>query len=758
MKKFLFLMMSVAIALSASANVKTLKAPKMSPRSMAAKFERVPQIKTEKVLPGQFLMKKAPMRAAGDVISTQPEGELKTYVRSGEAIVYDSDNDQLSLALQSGNMSVVFADNDKVYLKDPVYGLTIGTWVEGTISGNKITVPTNQYLYWSSSGYGLILVWGDTYMGESVDEETGETSEYLDFAADETVTEITYTIDGDIITLDNSVGDVYNFDAEATTGLAAIWDDDLSWQGYMEWNTVLTLTDNPPVMPIFDPSTMITEQPEGQLVEYTLTGDAIVLSGSSLYLSEQSGTVNIVYDPDGETVYIQNPIYGFSQGTWVRGTISGNKITVPMGQFIYYSSGGYGLILSWGSVNSSGSYTADYSVTEITYTIDGNTISLDNSVGAPVSDGFSGCTGLAIIWSDDESWQGYINWNTVYNMLDEAQPAVPSDPEILEWTDSGSEDGYSNLYFKINTEDVDGVQMHESNMSYSIYVDDDEIFTFDAATYAADNTTIFADGVDLTEIPYNVRDYDFFPQRCYFYRTNKGDNPMFQNRIGIQVHNTVDGVKNSSNIVYLEVLPPAPAVPADPTNLTWSDGGNENGYSRLGFTMPTTDVDGNSIDQTCLSYSVYLDYDQLFTFDAATYAASNDDVFADGVDLTEIPYGVSDYDFGTSGVYFYRTNAEGYDPFFIWRIGIQAHYTVDGVKNSSNIVYIEVFEEPQTGKIGDVNGDNVVDIEDVTTLISKVLGNNPDPFIEENANVDGVGGIDIEDVTALITKVLGSND
>ena len=36
-------MMSLAIAVSASANVKTLKAqPKMSPRSTAVKFERVP--------------------------------------------------------------------------------------------------------------------------------------------------------------------------------------------------------------------------------------------------------------------------------------------------------------------------------------------------------------------------------------------------------------------------------------------------------------------------------------------------------------------------------------------------------------------------------------------------------------------------------------------------------------------------------------------------------------------------------------------
>ena len=755
MKKLLFLMMSLAIAVSASANVKTLKAqPKMSPRSTAVKFERVPQLKTDKVMPGKF-MKAAPNRAAGDVITTQPEGEMRIYTRAGEAITYSSTSG-LQLTLQDGTMNIVFADNNKVYLKDPIYGMGTGAWVEGTISGNTITVPLGQFIYWSNSGYGLILTWGSTFFTTEIDPDTNEEVEVLDFAADETVTEVTYTIDGNTITMNNCAGDVYNFDG--STGLSAIWDDDLSWQGFMEWNTVLTYSGTVEPGETFDPSSMITEQPEGELVEYVRSGDAIIYS-SGYYLDEQSGTAYIVYDPDGETVYLKNPISGLeSLNTWVIGTINGNKITVPLGQFISWNSSyNYGLILSWGSVNSSVNYTANDAVTEITYTIDGNTISLDNCVGGPVADGFTGCTGLAAIWNDDLTWQGFIDWNTVYNKLEEAFPAVPSDPTPLEWTDSGSEDGYTNLYFSISTLDVDGNLMHESNMTYSIYVDDDEIFTFDAATYAADNTTVFADGVDLTEIPYNVRDYDFFPQRCYFYRTNKGDNPMFQNRIGIQVHNTVNGVKNSSNIVYLEVLPPAPAVPADPTNVTWSDGNNENGYSRLGFTMPSTDVDGNSIDQTCLSYSVYLDYDQLFTFDAATYAADNEEVFVDGVDLTEIPYGVTDYDFGTSGVYFYRTNAEGYDPFFTWRIGIQAHYTVDGVKNSSNIVYIEVFEEPQEGKIGDVNGDDVVDIEDVTTLISKVLGNSPEPFIEENANVDGLGGIDIEDVTVLITMVLGNN-
>ena len=62
----------------------------------------------------------------------------------------------------------------------------------------------------------------------------------------------------------------------------------------------------------------------------------------------------------------------------------------------------------------------------------------------------------------------------------------------------------------------------------------------------------------------------------------------------------------------------------------------------------------------------------------------------------------------------------------------------------------------QTWEIGDVNHSGGVDIEDVTALINKVLGNATENFFPEQANCtgDAEGSIDIEDVTALINRVL----
>ena len=56
---------------------------------------------------------------------------------------------------------------------------------------------------------------------------------------------------------------------------------------------------------------------------------------------------------------------------------------------------------------------------------------------------------------------------------------------------------------------------------------------------------------------------------------------------------------------------------------------------------------------------------------------------------------------------------------------------------------------------GDVNGDGVVNIADVTTLIDYLLGNEVQNFNSNNADVNGNGLLNIADVTALIDYLLG---
>ena len=58
---------------------------------------------------------------------------------------------------------------------------------------------------------------------------------------------------------------------------------------------------------------------------------------------------------------------------------------------------------------------------------------------------------------------------------------------------------------------------------------------------------------------------------------------------------------------------------------------------------------------------------------------------------------------------------------------------------------------------GDMNGDGIVSVSDVTLLVDHILGSNNDNFIFENADVNGDRVISVTDVTALVDIILGND-
>lgn len=74
------------------------------------------------------------------VITSRPEGELRTYERTGGQGMF-ANNDQIGLDVQSGKMDMVFAEDNVVYMKNILFNCNVN--------------------------YGVIWVWGD------FDPETG---------------------------------------------------------------------------------------------------------------------------------------------------------------------------------------------------------------------------------------------------------------------------------------------------------------------------------------------------------------------------------------------------------------------------------------------------------------------------------------------------------------------------------------------------------------------------------------------------------
>ena len=62
-----------------------------------------------------------------------------------------------------------------------------------------------------------------------------------------------------------------------------------------------------------------------------------------------------------------------------------------------------------------------------------------------------------------------------------------------------------------------------------------------------------------------------------------------------------------------------------------------------------------------------------------------------------------------------------------------------------------------TSILGDVNGDGVVSVTDVTMIVDYILGESNDNFIIENADMNGDGNISVSDVTALVNFILGDS-
>ena len=73
-------------------------------------------------------------------------------------------------------------------------------------------------------------------------------------------------------------------------------------------------------------------------------------------------------------------------------------------------------------------------------------------------------------------------------------------------------------------------------------------------------------------------------------------------------------------------------------------------------------------------------------------------------------------------------------------------------------IYSNLWPKPNTptpGKKGDVDGNTVVDVQDLNILINIVLGKDSASKYGGRANVDGQGGIDVQDINALTNILVG---
>lgn len=248
---------------------------------------------------------------AHGIITSVTGGEARVYTRSGNAFYAYVQSQQQKYAYQSGNVNVIVDGND-FYIKDIICEIGVGTWVKGTLNedGTKLVIPAGQMIYWSAQGgYGMTVNYGDYTTGGWIKSDR----------------DITYTVDGNTLTLDGAhasvSGGYINFEDAV---LGAFWTDDDSFAGYGEWSTVLTY-DPGYVGPSYD----LVELPDGaQTADWYLNGSKLSDSSTTAVKNQAIKTAFV-----GDDVYVQG-LFTDMPNAWVKGTISGSAVTFAKGQYL----------------------------------------------------------------------------------------------------------------------------------------------------------------------------------------------------------------------------------------------------------------------------------------------------------------------------------------------------------------------------------------------------------------------------------------
>lgn len=251
------------------------------------------------------------------VIENQPAGELRLYQRTGGVVreveksytVEEGENPyELVYEEQEGTLSIVFADDNKVYIQRPVSWSYYNGWVEGTLSedGKTITVPMGQYIAYAYSLEMAVQVGVFTY------DESGNTYVY-----DPSVDELTYTIheDGSI-----SQDDTDEFIILGTMNRAfgqAFQYLDYEWLQAGDYGSVYIPLDEHPVTP-----------PEGLTTENYILTTAV---NDGYEWEPYQATVAMGFD--GDDVWLQG-ICSYLPEAWIKGTRNGNTITFPNSQLL----------------------------------------------------------------------------------------------------------------------------------------------------------------------------------------------------------------------------------------------------------------------------------------------------------------------------------------------------------------------------------------------------------------------------------------
>lgn len=373
---------------------------------------------------------------------------------------------------------------------------------------------------------------------------------------------------------------------------------------------------------------------------YTASGQLNVYSSSSGWVNGGRKSIQVIVD--GTDIYIAGLSYG-AENAWIKGTVDGATATFPSSQFVDDSE--------W----ISGSDDAE-TLTDIVFNFD-----QEAGVLACVTAYIGDCAA-------EDAFSLYAYWDQPTFTKDEpAGPSVvvlPEGLEVLPYVMS-----YDDGSTPINVA-VDGNDVYFQGMSY--YVPEAWVKgTKDG------NTVTFPEMQYMGEYGNYGSSYFFYNGETVFtYDAETGTYAAEGTIYGVLADSYYDGK-------YIDpVLSPVvekAAMPANPVITSMED--SNYGWI-VNFNVPLTDIEGEALVASKLSYMIYTDIEGTvspltFTPETHTYLKE---------EMTEIPYGFTEnYDFYATYIYLNELYSESWN-----KIGIQSIYVGGDKLNVTEIQWFDI--------------------------------------------------------------------
>ena len=396
--------------------------------------------------------------------------------------------------------------------------------------------------------------------------------------------------------------------------------------------------------------TDVITDPTGTPKSYTKESAGTAVLNGRVIMYEDLFPVVIYWNEDN-SVYISNLVSVYPEESYVKGTVEGNKIILPLNQTVeYIPSDGYGVNVGLfksvpkiqnGQEVIDFEYAPEFDSVEFEIKEDGN---IDLILPGEPFDGENPTQYvLAYYYSDTLNFTGFCDFMQKYTVFDHELITVPDGVELLPYVYIDSYDyaqivevGFSDEYLYIKglsdqlpeaviRGKIDGNKAIVAQNEYlGVYFDQFYIFT--KVLYANEDY----DEEDENSIPYY-----FAPSDVGFeLNFDKEQGRVWADKEGVFLSYHCDENDFTNTLGYysefeLKYQSSMKGKPSNPTNIEYStQWADMQGWNDLFFTLSNFSTEGNLIDTNGLYYTVYINGEPLVFYEQELWNLNNEIVLA----------------------------------------------------------------------------------------------------------------------------------